>query len=153
VIGIYMTPAMLAKANLHKQKMGLPNVDFRFGMIEALPVQNSSVDVIISNCVINLAPDKLLVFREAFRVLKPGGRLAISDIVTEGDLSPELRAQANKWAECISGALDVTAYIGMMWDAGFVDIQVVDKFDADSIIRREDGMPRIFSASILAQKR
>ncbi len=152
VIGVDMTPEMIAKANANKEKMGVKNVEFRRGQIEALPVEDNSTDAILSNCVINLSPDKAAVFREAFRVLKPGGRVSISDIVTEGEFSAELRAQADKWAECVTGAIDASVYTGLMRDAGFVDIAVVDKTSADKIIRREDGMPRIFSARITGYK-
>lgn len=152
VIGVDMTPEMLAKANANKSKIGVSNVEFRQGQIEALPVADSSVDVIMSNCVINLSPDKPTVFREAFRVLKPGGRISISDIVTEGDFSTELRAQVDKWAECVTGAIDISQYTRMMHEAGFVDIQVLDKADAGEIISVRPGMPRIYSARITARK-
>jgi len=152
VIGVDMTDEMLLKANANKVRMGIRNVEFRRGQIEALPVQDNTIDVIISNCVINLSPDKASVFREAYRVLKPGGRLAISDIVTEGAFSPELRAQMDKWAECITGAIDAQEYIGLMQAAGFTDIQVVDKFSAESIVPTQDGMPRLYSARITARK-
>jgi arsenite methyltransferase len=152
VIGVDMTPDMLMKANSNKVKMGVQNVEFRRGQIEALPVNDNTIDVIMSNCVINLSPDKLSVFREAFRVLKPGGRVSISDIVTEGDFSDELRADTAKWAECVTGAIDVGLYTGMMRDAGFSDIQVVDKADADDIVERKAGMPRIYSARITGYK-
>ena len=152
VIGIDMTPAMLTKANANKSKIGAQNVEFRQGQIEALPVDNSSVDVIMSNCVINLSPDKPAVFREAFRVLKPGGRIAVSDIVIEGEFTPELRAQADKWAECVTGAIDVDVYTGAMGDAGFSDIQIVDKVNAGDIVTWQAGMPRMFSARITARK-
>jgi len=152
VIGVDMTPDMLAKANANKAKMGVTNVEFRKGQIEALPVEDNSVDVIMSNCVINLSPDKASVFREAIRVLKPGGRVSISDIVTEGEFSAELRAQTDKWAECVTGAIDVNEYTGMMRTAGFTDIEVVDRTDATGIIARESGMPRIFSARITGRK-
>lgn len=152
VIGVDMTPDMLAKANANKAKMGVRNVEFRQGQIEALPVADNSVDVIMSNCVINLSPDKPAVFREAFRVLKPGGRLSISDIVTEGDFSPELRAQVDKWAECVTGAIDAAEYIGMMLDAGFTDVQVVDKSNAEGIVAVQPGMPRVYSARITARR-
>ncbi|MBX3082727.1 MAG: arsenite methyltransferase [Anaerolineae bacterium] len=152
VIGVDMTPDMLTKANANKQKMGVRNVEFRQGQIEAMPVESDSMDVVMSNCVINLSPDKPAVFREAFRVLRSGGRVSISDIVTEGNFSPELRAQADKWAECVTGAIDVSVYTGFMREAGFVDIQVVDKYDADGIVPIQAGMPRIFSARITARK-
>jgi arsenite methyltransferase len=152
VIGVDMTPDMLAKANANKAKMGVTNVEFRKGHIEALPVDDNTVDVIMSNCVINLSPDKPAVFREAFRVLKPGGRVSISDIVTEGEFSPELRAEMNKWAECVTGAIDADAYTGIMREVGFVDIQVVDKVDTGEIVERQPGMPRIYSARITAYK-
>jgi arsenite methyltransferase len=152
VIGVDMTPAMLEKANQSKAKMGVKNVEFRQGNIEALPVADNTVDVVMSNCVINLSPDKPSVFSEVLRVLKPGGRVSISDIVTEGDFTPELRADAEKWAECVTGAIDANAYIGLMRDAGFVNIEVVDKVDAEGIVERQEGMPRIFSARITAYK-
>lgn len=152
VIGVDMTPAMLDKANANKAKMGLTNVEFRQGQIEALPVEDESIDVIMSNCVINLAPDKAPVFREAFRVLKPGGRLSVSDIVTEGEFSPELRADAARWAECVTGAIDGDEYVGLMRAAGFVEVEIADKSDAGEIVPRQEGMPRIFSARITAYK-
>jgi arsenite methyltransferase len=152
VIGVDMTPQMLEKANAAKARMGVTNVEFRRGQIENLPVVDNSIDLVMSNCVINLSPDKAAVFREAFRVLKPGGRVSISDIVTEGDFSAELRADAGKWAECVTGAIDVDIYTGLMREAGFVDIQVVDKANAEDIVPRQPGMPRIYSARISAYK-
>ncbi|MEZ4669452.1 MAG: arsenite methyltransferase [Anaerolineae bacterium] len=152
VIGVDMTPAMLMKANSNKVKMGVDNVEFRRGQIEALPVTDDSVDVILSNCVINLSPDKRAVFSEAFRVLRPGGRVSVSDIVTEGAFSEEMRADAAKWAECVTGAIDVSEYTGMLRKAGFTNIQVVDKSSAEGIVERQNGMPRIYSARITAHK-
>jgi SAM-dependent methyltransferase len=152
VIGVDMTPAMLEKANANKAKMGVTNVEFRQGQIEALPVDANSVDIVMSNCVINLSPEKPAVFREVFRVLKPGGRVSISDIVTEGEFTPELRADAAKWAECVTGAIDVNDYIGLMCSAGFENIQVVDKVNAEEIVERQPGMPRVYSARITASK-
>lgn len=152
VIGVDMTPEMLDRANASKAKLGVSNVEFRRGQIEALPVADSSVDVVISNCVINLSPNKAAVFGEAFRVLKPGGRVSISDIVTEGEFTPEQRAQAETWAECVTGAIDVADYTGMMRAVGFVDIQVVDKTDAAEIVSVQRGMPRVYSARITARK-
>ncbi|HVO43499.1 MAG TPA: arsenite methyltransferase [Aggregatilineales bacterium] len=152
VIGVDMTPDMLARANANRDKLGVQNVEFRKGQIEALPVEDNSVDVVMSNCVINLSPDKPAVFREAYRVIRPGGRVSISDVVTEGEFSPELRAQTDKWAECVTGAIDVDRYTGLMREAGFVDITVVDKV-SDPTIERQPGMPRVFAARITAYKR
>ena len=131
VIGIDMTPAMIEKAERNKLKVDLPNVEFRLGQIEKMPVSSDSVDVIISNCVINLSPDKKAVFREAFRVLKPGGRLAVSDMVTQGRFSREERADMAAWAECITGAEDVGDYVAAIKAAGFEDISVRDKGNPD----------------------
>jgi SAM-dependent methyltransferase len=152
VIGVDMTPEMLARAEDNKSKMGINNVEFRRGNIEALPVDDSSIDVIMSNCVINLSPDKLAVFAEALRVLKPGGRISVSDIVIEGEFTPEMRADFAQWAECVTGAIDIDTYTGIMRDVGFVNIQVVDKGSAEGIVERRPGMPRIFSARITANK-
>lgn len=152
VIGVDMTPEMLEKANANKAKMGISNVEFRKGQIEALPVDDNSIDIIMSNCVINLSPQKASVFSEAIRVLKPGGRVSISDIVTEGEFSETLRADMDKWAECVTGAIDVAEYTGLMREAGFVDIEVVDKTDADDIVPIQEGMPRVYSARITAKK-
>jgi SAM-dependent methyltransferase len=152
IIGVDMTDEMLAKANANKEKMGVRNVEFRKGFIEKLPVEDNSVDVVMSNCVINLSPDKRAVFQETYRVLRAGGRVSISDIVTEGSFSAELRAQVDKWAECVTGAIDVAEYTGMLREAGFVDIQVVDKADAGELIASQPGMPRVYSARITARK-
>ncbi len=152
VIGVDMTLAMLEKANANKAKMGVNNVEFRRGNIETLPVVDNSVDVVMSNCVINLSPDKPAVFAGAFRVLKPGGRISISDIVTEGDFTSELRADMSKWAECVTGAIDTEIYTGMMRAAGFTQIAIVDKTVAEKIVAPQAGMPRIYSARITAIK-
>lgn len=124
VIGVDMTPAMIDRARANKKKVGADNVEFRLGEIEHLPVPDASVDVIISNCVINLSPDKPQVFHEAYRVLKPGGRLAVSDIVTDGPLPRTIRENLNAWAGCVSGALDIQDYLAVIRGAGFVDVQV-----------------------------
>ena len=152
VIGVDMTPAMLAQANANKQRMGITNVEFRQGQIEAMPVADGSVDVVMSNCVVNLSPDKRAVFGEAFRVLKPGGRIALSDIVSEGEFSDELRADLSRWAECVTGAIDVDLYTGLMREAGFVDVAVTDKVSAEAIVPIQEGMPRVLSARITGVK-
>ena len=124
VIGVDMTPAMLDKARANQKKLGIENVEFRLGEIEHLPVPDASIDVIISNCVINLSPDKPQVFREAFRVLKPSGKLAVSDIVTDGPLPQVVKSSLSAWAGCVAGALDVQDYIAGIEAAGFVDVQL-----------------------------
>ncbi|MFA6316836.1 MAG: arsenite methyltransferase [Elusimicrobiota bacterium] len=129
VIGVDMTPAMLSLAARNaakfKAETGLDNVEFRKGCIEALPLESSWVDIVISNCVINLSPDKPQVFREAFRVLKPGGRIAVSDIVLEKELSPKLKADKNLYTACIAGALLRKEYLKAVKDAGFAKLKVV----------------------------
>ena len=124
VIGVDMTAEMLEKARLNQVKMGFKNVEFRLGEIEHLPVADNTVDVIISNCVVNLSPDKPQVFREAFRVLKPGGRLALSDIVTDGPLPQVIKDSLSAWAGCVAGALDVKDYIATIEAAGFTNIEL-----------------------------
>jgi SAM-dependent methyltransferase len=152
VIGVDMTPEMLEKANANKAKMGISNVEFCKGQIESLPVDDNSIDIIMSNCVINLSPQKAEVFAEAFRVLKPDGRVSISDIVTEGEFTEQQRTDMDQWAECVTGAIDVSQYTDLMREAGFVNIEVVDKTSAEDIIPIQSGMPRIYSARITAQK-
>lgn len=124
VIGVDMTAEMVERARATKEKLWVQNVDFRLGEIEQLPVEDNSVDVIISNCVINLSPDKGQVLREAYRVLKPGGRLAISDIVTEGEIPQEFRDDLDAWAGCIAGAISAKEYIAVIETAGFVDVSL-----------------------------
>jgi SAM-dependent methyltransferase len=155
VIGVDMTPEMLAKANRNKAKIEADNVEFRQGYIEDTPVDANTVDVIISNCVINLSPDKTAVFRDAYRVLKSGGKLAVSDMVTQGRFSPQERMDMSQWAGCITGAEDVTDYAVWLKAAGFTDISIRDKGAphielADSISL--DQAARIFSARITARK-
>jgi 2-polyprenyl-3-methyl-5-hydroxy-6-metoxy-1,4-benzoquinol methylase len=155
VIGVDMTEAMIEKANRNKSKVGLDNVEFRLGQIEDMPVDSDTVDVIISNCVINLAPDKTAVFREAFRVLKPGGRLAVSDIVTQGHFSPQERADMASWTGCIAGAEDVGDYVAAMREVGFTDISVRDKAAPEVELANSlslDVGVRVFSARVTAVK-
>lgn len=124
VIGLDMTDSMLDLARRNQAKLGLENVEFRKGEMEAMPVESANVDVIISNCVINLSPDKDAVFRESFRVLRPGGRLHVSDVVLTGALSPAEQADLNSWAGCVSGALPVEDYRARLTAAGFAGVQI-----------------------------
>ena len=125
-IGIDMTPEMIEKARKNAEEAGAKNVEFRLGEIELMPVEDESVDWIISNCVINLAPDKDIVFREAHRVLKPGGKLLVSDIVAN-HLPKWLRSTISNWASCISGALPEDQYLNSIRRAGLDEIQVFSK--------------------------
>jgi arsenite methyltransferase len=122
--GLDMTDEMLALANANKRSAGADNVEFLKGEIEHIPLPDNSVDVIISNCVINLSADKDSVLREAFRVLKPGGRFAVSDIVTRGEMNPELRKSALLWAGCVAGALEENEYRSKLASAGFEQITI-----------------------------
>jgi arsenite methyltransferase len=126
VFGLDMTDQMLALAEENKQKSGLTNVHFLKGEIENIPLPDNSVDVIISNCVINLSGDKDRVIHEAFRVLKPGGRFAVSDVVVRGDVPPAIRKSMDLWVGCVAGALSDGEYIAKLTAAGFeqADIEV-----------------------------
>ncbi|MFB3903435.1 MAG: arsenite methyltransferase [Acidobacteriota bacterium] len=124
VYGLDMTDEMLALAEENKRKSGLTNVEFLRGEIENIPLPDASVDVIISNCVINLSADKDRVLREAFRVLKPGGLFAVSDVVSKGSVPREIRRNIELWAGCIAGALEDREYESKLREAGFVDIEV-----------------------------
>jgi ubiquinone/menaquinone biosynthesis C-methylase UbiE len=127
VIGLDMTPDMIRLARRNAKKLGVTNVDFRFGEMEDIPLPDESVDVIISNCVINLSPDKSAVFGEAFRVLRPGGRMTVSDIVIDGQLPQAIRSRLDAWAGCIAGALDESDYVGKIRAAGFEDVTVLSR--------------------------
>ena len=129
--GVDMTDEMLALAEKNKAQAGATNVTFLKGRIEDVPLPDNSVDVIISNCVINLAVKKVPVLKEAFRVLKPGGRFAISDVVTQGPLPAELKRNMEAWVGCIAGALDQEEFHGLLEDAGFVDISFQETREYD----------------------
>jgi len=130
-----MTDEMLALANENKRKAGAENVEFLKGEIENIPLPNNSVDVIISNCVINLSADKDRVLKEAFRVLKPGGRFAVSDVVTRGEMLPEIRQSVLLWVGCMAGALEENEYKAKLAAAGFENIDV----EPTRIYRAEDA--------------
>jgi arsenite methyltransferase len=164
--GLDMTDEMLALARENQRKAGMENVEFLKGEIENIPLPDNSVDVIISNCVINLSADKDRVLREAFRVLKPGGRFAVSDVVTRGEMLSEIREKVLLWVGCIAGALEENAYQAKLAAAGFVNINVVPTrvyratdartfltghgIDVDAIASQVDG--RFMSAFVRATK-
>jgi len=135
VIGVDMTPAMLSKARANAEKGKFGNVEFRLGEIEHLPIADNTADIIISNCVINLSPHKELVFRDAFRVLKPGGRLAISDVVATADMPDEMKNDPILHAGCMAGASLIDALETMMAEAGFEKISIVPKDESREFIR------------------
>jgi SAM-dependent methyltransferase len=168
VIGVDMTPEMIERARSGAKRLDFQNVEFRQGYLEDLPVESNTVDVIISNCVINLSPDKSKVFGEAFRVLKPGGRLAVSDIVTDGPLPESIKQSLSAWAGCVAGAVEAGDYIGMMKSVGFTDISIkpvffvqetIDSALADmgdaidlKTISPDDVSKAVYSAKITAHK-
>lgn len=124
IIGIDMTETMIAKARVNAEKLGFKNVHFRLGDIEDIPMASSRADVVVSNCVMNLVPDKTKAFAETFRILKPGGHFSISDVVLEGELPEGLRKEAEMYAGCVSGALQKAAYLDTIKKAGFININV-----------------------------
>ena len=166
VIGVDMTPEMIERAQANAKRVNATNVEFRQGYLEELPVDSNTVDVIISNCVINLSPDKEKVFNEAFRVLAPGGKLAVSDIVTDGELPEMIRKSLSAWAGCVAGAVEAKEYIAMMEEVGFTDISIKPVFfDKETVDSALDDMkldvteyPRdavykaVYSAKITAYK-
>lgn len=151
VIGVDMTEAMIERATANMLKQGYKNVDFRLGEIEKLPVDNETVDVIISNCVINLSIDKDQVFREAYRVLKHGGRLMVSDLVTEGEIPAKVRKSLDAWASCVGGALEKQQYLESIRKAGFKDIRIVSESTYDLEVS-EDLKGKIASVQVEAHK-
>jgi ubiquinone/menaquinone biosynthesis C-methylase UbiE len=148
VIGVDMTPEMIALARRNAAKAGLDDVDFRLGDIERLPVDDASVDVIMSNCVINLAPDKGAVFREAFRVLAPGGRLAISDIVAIGNLPSAIAEDPTAYTGCIAGAAPVAELERLLTAAGFAQITISVKAHSRDLV--EEWSPGTGAANVVA---
>lgn len=169
VIGVDMTPEMIERAQASAKRLDIRNVEFRQGYLEDLPVEANTVDVIVSNCVINLSPEKSKVFAEAFRVLKPGGKLAVSDIVTDGPLPQSIKQSLSAWAGCVAGAIEASEYVHMMETVGFTNISINPVFfDQETVdaalnefkdtielktISREDVYKAVYSAKITAYKR
>jgi len=156
VVGVDMTPEMVEKARVNAAANDAANVSFRLGEIEHLPVADATVDAVISNCVVNLSPDKPQVFREAFRTLRPGGRLAIADVVQTAQFPPEVTRDPESLAACVAGASTIDALETMLDDAGFVDIDIAPTDDSESFIREwvddYDPSDYLVSATIEAQK-
>ena len=165
VIGIDFTPAMIEKAKANAQKLGYSNVEFRQGDIEQMPVSSNFADVVVSNCVLNLVPDKEKVFKEIFRVLKPGGHFSISDVVLIGELPEGLRNDAEMYAGCVSGAIQKQTYLELMQLAGFsnIAVQKEKRIDIpDDILKNylnntdlkkfRSGTTGIFSITVYAEK-
>jgi arsenite methyltransferase len=151
VIGVDMTKKMIKRSEQTAEKYGYNNVEFRLGEIEDLPVEDNSVDVIISNCVINLSPNKKKVFREAYRVLKPKGRMLISDMVTEGELPSEIRKNLDAWAACIAGAMDKKEYLKTIEEVGFKKVKIVSESNYEVDVSKR-LMGRITSIKVEAHK-
>jgi SAM-dependent methyltransferase len=156
VIGVDMTPAMVTKARANARKGQYANVEFRLGEIEALPVPDHSIDLVISNCVINLSPEKPRVFREAFRVLKPGGRLAVADVVATRPVPESMRTQLNAVGACVGGAALVAELRTMLADAGFARIEIVPRDETRALLSQwtedENAGEFVVSAFITAYK-
>ncbi len=151
VIGVDMTPEMIDKSRELAHKYRVDNVEFRLGEIEHLPVADNSVDVVISNCVINLSVDKLQVFKEIFRVLKPKGRMAVSDIVLVGELPEYIKKDLTAWSACVAGAISEQEYLDLIKHSGFSDVKVDSRFSFD--IGVPEIKDKIVSLKIQARKK
>jgi len=165
VIGIDFTPAMIAKARINAEKLGFNNVEFREGDIDEMPVNEGSADVIVSNCVLNLVPDKPKVIKEIYRVLKPGGHFSISDIVLVGELPEALREDAEMYAGCVAGAIQKEGYLQHIKDAGFKNVtlqkekpitipdDILEKYlSKEDMTAFKQGATGIFSITVYAEK-
>ena len=147
VIGVDFTPEMIAKARANAQRLGYANVEFREGDIEQLPLSDAMVDVVVSNCVLNLVPDKKKAFSEIFRVLKPGGHFSISDVVLQGELPDALQQAAEMYAGCVSGALQESDYLGIIHQLGFGEVTVQKR---KAITLPDDVLANFLNAGVLA---
>lgn len=165
VIGVDFSETMIDKARKNADRLGFNNVEFRYGDIEDLPIHNNSVDVVVSNCVLNLVPDKQQVFEEIYRVLKPGGHFSISDVVTLGEIPETLQKDAEMYAGCVAGAINIDQYIGHIETAGFSEPRIVKikpiflpndilkkYMDEKEIEEFRNGSSGIFSITVFAEK-
>lgn len=165
VIGVDMTEEMIARAKQNQAKLGYENLDFRLGDIETLPVNSEEVDIVISNCVLNLVPDKRKAFQEIYRVLKPGGHFCISDIVLQGELPEKLKSLAEMYAGCVAGAMQRADYLQVIQDTGFIEMEVKKEHQfivSDAILTQylsEDDLEsyrksntRVFSITVFGKK-
>lgn len=165
VIGIDFTTEMNEKARKNAGKLGYENVEFLQGDIESIPLEKNVADVVVSNCVMNLVPDKHKAYSETFRILKPGGHFSISDIVTEGEMPDELRLQAELYAGCVSGATDINAYVKTIKEVGFENVEIQKKrvlnipqeilalhIPADVLAKAQETVSAIYSITIFGQK-
>jgi len=165
VIGVDMTEPMIEKARVNVEKLGYENVEFRLGDIENLPIESGTADVVISNCVLNLVPDKQKAFSEIFRILKPGGHLSVSDVVLRGDLPGEIKRAAEMYAGCVSGAIEISHYINLMEEAGLSGIVIqkekiitipdetlLNYLDQTGLKRFKSSDSGIFSITVYAEK-
>ena len=161
VIGLDMTLEMIKLARRNAKQVGATNVEFRYGEMEDIPLPDESVDVIISNCVINLSPDKDAVFGEAYRVLRPGGRMSVADIVVDGELPPSIRSRLDAWAGCIAGALDESDYLGKIRAAGFEEVEISSREyvtsdqvaeEAEALLAETDVSPRELARKVASIK-
>lgn len=165
VIGVDFTEQMISKARANSEKLGFNNVEFRFGDIENIPINNDVADVVVSNCVLNLVPDKARAFEETYRILKPGGHFSVSDIVLKGDLPPALQKSAEMYAGCIAGAIDKFEYLNTVKKAGFENIEVQKErritlpneilslyLDATELARYNTGEIGVYSITVYAEK-
>lgn len=152
VIGVDMTEEMVATATKNAEEGKYENVEFKLGEIENLPIENNSIDVIISNCVINLTPDKLVAYNEVFRVLKPGGRILVSDLVTEKEIPEDIKRSFQAWSDCIAGAMEKQLYLDTIKEAGFNDVEIIEQHYFTEPNMDERLVGKIISIQIKATK-
>lgn len=166
VIGLDFTEEMLAKANQNKEKLGYKNIEFKLGEIEQMPFENNAADVVVSNCVLNLVPDKKKAFAEIYRILKPGAHFCVSDIVIKGELNPELRKSAAMYAGCVAGALKQEEYLDIIKQSGFQNVEIKktkrndlpddllkNYLDEEGIKSYKEKVEGIFSITVVGYKK